>query len=908
MTTIKRPSSGPGSKGSIGRHQSNSSGSSSDSGGSSSGGEGNYTNPALAYVKGDVRHTETPVITKVVSSRETKTDTSTSSGGGSRGYVAASVLQGRATPTDIRTAQAQIRQETARGDMVVRAEKPQYKRTPSVIPQSYAVSQAVAEAEKKGATQAGPTRAEAERRLKEQKRQRDIASSLMGGNIPESVRGKELPGPLREAVRMELEPNQTIAQGTPLLGPGKVKTGISLARRAPAAAEKTAELARKVYTGWKESNIIADLLGKAGPKAAKIAENKGLQFSTKFAQRVGEGYVVTEGVSKGSRAVESVLSPEDKPILSDLGFQRAVTAAQEQSQAEAYQTGIIKGLASEIPIIGASQNLQAFDIAVTKELENAGYTGERLEQARRLAFGERTGRSNAEFWGLLTISRGSEVVGRQGVIQAFKEAKPFSKNAVVSETFKKTFPKIARAGAVEGLSTEVVLSSARESEKPLLPSTIAGVLPEITMPSERKAQYEKDVTAAYEAAGYTGEELKKGVSQTMQEFNPGSMPTITTEARITDMLGLTAGGYLSAGILGSTIAASQVSKKASVKAAGKALEYGSYLIDPLEKPGDISQDVVEKYFQRVANVPIRTPVITETILPENVARFSVDIKKPPVKEKPGVVIPSVGLAPGTKTKGKADVSALTGDVIIPPTPPEVVLMPDRTPITIIPPTPPSSGPGGSKGGGGGGGIPSIPYTPIVVPPTPLTPVPTPTPTPVLVPAVVPTPSWPVSPRVPNLVPTITSTPVPQPEVGVPTTPFVPTDVFTPAEVPVLPEVPVPTYAFTPTTSINVPAFTPLMRVPPPILPQWPGAGRGAGIGKGKRLKYLSELQLSRELLGSLVDAPVRRAEKLHAKPLADFGLNQGFDFFGRNNKNLVQSGKQKKKRKKAFAPGLPRLF
>lgn len=849
------------------------------SGGSGGGGDSNASSSQTATSQSSQQQPYNPalhsgVVTPDVRHTSIVRQNTQSSGG----YVSSSVLAGQPTETDKRIAEAQARQKTT--SQIVRAETTPQKKVSSggsslsgIIPQSYAVSQAIAQAEKDNRQARIPEKNTIV--IREEEREGvtyKLPKPLVLTEKQAVVRKEQQKKQRRYQQLQELQQagsDYLMVIPLPIPGGGKTRVASKTVRGVVGAIKSEAPA------------IIERGVGALG-KAKAVP---GVKYLASGAVALGEGYLVTKGVSEGSRLVTP---KESRELLQNPAFQEAVTKAQEKALSQSYDKAWYKGLAAELPMIGATQNLPGFDVAVTEELKAAGFQGEQLEKAKDLAFGERLSRSFAETGGLVTVSKAAEKIGRRAVGEAFEKAAPVAAKKISFETFKKTAPQIAKAGVVEGVGTEVVMSTARENKKPLLPSNARDLLP------------------------------------SWERSEEGKITGIKTEARITDMIGYGVAGGISAGVIGGIISAGTVAKSATGQTFGKIVEYGAYFSDPLEKPGDILEDISEGVFKVTSKVYPKKPTITKVVNPQDVASFGVTQQKgkPPTKQKPSPVY-AFSVTQETPTgvpttlpsiTGKKASNVMEGPTVVPPsfTPPTNKI--SKSPIpgpplpAITPPTTKKSGKGPSSF------LPTFVTTPAQTPTVPVTP------TTVSVPTVVPVNPFPISPDVIPSIPTSPNTQTPvNPITDVPTNPL--TDIPTAPEVPITPEVPIPVTPTVPVNvPINIPALTPLMRVPPPILPQWPGTGRGAGTGKGKRLKYVNELATSQSLLGDLAQSPNNNKSlwgipvpskqnlktgvldmKTRKQEYLDIPNISGFAFGPRMGK---KNGKKKKKKRSAIFPSI----
>lgn len=266
-------------------------------------------------------------------------------------------------------------------------------------------------------------------------------------------------------------------------------------------------------------------------------------------------------------------------------------------------------------------------------------------------------------------------------------------------------------------------------------------------------------------------------------------------------------GGLTAGVIGGTIASTRMNRPG----LSKVIEYGTYITDPFEKPGDIAQDIVEAIERRVTGRPTPRPVILETFKPGDVIVPGITpskTKKAPGQGEPNIIDPvkrrlrQMGTPSGMTVNNNLFVFSVT--------PPAQTTQPSR-------PSAPTISPG----------------VPVLT--NPLTNVFT------------PEPAFPTNPLAdiftpPSGVPTPTPVPVP---VGTPVN--VPTEIPIPAEVPlpVLSDVPL-------NVPINIPGFTPQLRVPPPLPFEFPAGGDGGGTAKRAKKAYVDEVEEGFKLLRSFL--------------------------------------------------------
>lgn len=133
-------------------------------------------------------------------------------------------------------------------------------------------------------------------------------------------------------------------------------------------------------------------------------------------------------------------------------------------------------------------------------------------------------------------------------------------------------------------------------------------------------------------------------------------------------------GALSAGLIGGTIAGTRATKPG----VSKVIEYGTYITDPFEKPGDLAQDLSEAITRRITKKAPRTPVITETLGAEDFFNIRVSGKTP---SKPKSSILQAGTIIGTpaQTPTKTQTPVKTKTVVNMPTMPSIF---GGVPITV----------------------------------------------------------------------------------------------------------------------------------------------------------------------------------------------------------------------------------
>lgn len=273
-------------------------------------------------------------------------------------------------------------------------------------------------------------------------------------------------------------------------------------------------------------------------------------------------------------------------------------------------------------------------------------------------------------------------------------------------------------------------------------------------------------------------------------------------------------GGVSAGVLGSIIGGLYRRPFAQ-----KGVEYATYLIDPLEKPGDIAQDALEALGRRFG----REYPSPQIILPENTqgVRFATTQSKGYTpRASPNLVVASIFTPPQKPTK----------TVSTPPSQARPPQIPSLS-YTVMPET---QAPSPGKGGSTRSTIPTLPSLPDVSFPTgSFSSATTPFPTPV---------------------------PLPVPETPLPVPSLVPSDVPSNSNIPSLIPATVPTNVPANILSTAFPTVTPQFRAPPPFFPTLGGFGSGFDYGKGKRpVRFVNELRAGRDLLRQTLGYPPPKA-------------------------------------------------
>lgn len=389
------------------------------------------------------------------------------------------------------------------------------------------------------------------------------------------------------------------------------------------------------------------------------------------------------------------------------------------------------------------------------------------------------------------------------------EISPFFSNQ--GAVYEKSLNEQLTALGFEGTALETAKSALIKERKAAAWGEAAGLL---TISAQAERVGRRGVAAAFEAAGVSGKQLikKKAGGELFKLvagplFKAGFIEGATGEsiqeiARQQDInlknIGLVGlAGGASATVIGGAI----IGTKINLPKLSKVIEWGGYLTDPFEKPGDLLQDLTEGFQKNILKQNIPVPTIFEHVGPKELLKLGTT---------------------GAKKGGK----------IL--TPPIITFTPTIGPQTQA-------------------NIPLTQEKPQQNPKFPAifqtdTKTKTPTKTQTNIPV-----SFPVN--VPILPEIITgSTPVNVPtEINIDTNIDIPIDI--PADIPaniptnVPSNVPIDIMA---TIPINIPTLTPQLRVPPPIPFDLPIFGTGKGYKKKKRTKVINELIAGQDLMNSML--------------------------------------------------------
>ena len=336
-------------------------------------------------------------------------------------------------------------------------------------------------------------------------------------------------------------------------------------------AGKLAKAPKAISLVAKASKVaIAAKAAEVAAKAPRLAKAATAASKTRFAR-----YLKDIGIA----GAEAVAVPVAGKKIGE------VTAPSEQR--EAFRAGIVKpaitaGVQKQREIAKGQSLVKsianefsiafgskpAFEAGVRESLTEQGITGKQKEAAVEAALRQRKFIAGSEAFSLLNIARLSERIGRKAVGEAFELA---AKKGI-------QIPK-KKVGRELIKQTFIPIAKA---------GAIEGAASQLTQDIAR----EQDIN------------LKN--------------------------VGLGAGlGFVSAGLIGSVgIAGTRI----PTPKVSKIIEVGSFIVDPFEKPGDILADIQGAAIRRVTGKAPRTPIITETIKPEDI--FGIGIKKSKAPAQP----------------------------------------------------------------------------------------------------------------------------------------------------------------------------------------------------------------------------------------------------------------------------------
>lgn len=508
---------------------------------------------------------------------------------------------------------------------------------------------------------------------------------------------------------------------------------------------------------------------KVGYKAAKVGYTA---FKGTRAGILTEGVIASlllgkAGVEVAKKVGKETASEEQRRIIESPDFSGAVSAgfrAEQQALSKQSSFGIpgtskgvsLKSIGFQIsPFL--SGNKKAYREGAEQYYKDLGYSSAEAQKRAEVVLRERKVRASGELASFLTISGTAERTGQKLLTKEFSVLGKKGVEVAEKEAGGLFFKKAFKAIAPAGF--------------------VEGFSQEIAQQQARQQQ--KDIKAAAVMGGY---------------------------------------GFLSAGVLGGTIAGLRIPKPKT----SKIIELGTYISDPFEKPGDILADIYGIGKRSITGEELPIPQVYRKFAKP---RDSVVFGKSPIVETPGIITPTpsktpTGVITPTKTEKPSDIFSFEKppkSQIMTPQKEEPLLNWDnlfrrsRTKKT-----------GGYK-------LPVLSISPTAV----KTPVQTPTKT--------PTPT--------SIISNIFGTPTPSPTPTPSKTPT-PIDIFSPTKTPTQTITGTPTPTFTP---VSIPILTPIMRAPPPI-PFGSGFDFGGsifGTRKGKRKTYIDELAAAQKAFFAL---------------------------------------------------------
>lgn len=437
------------------------------------------------------------------------------------------------------------------------------------------------------------------------------------------------------------------------------------------------------------------------------------------------------------------------------------------------------------------------------------YEADRFADASRPDIGLEDAAFNAVYGQSLESSKKEGIVGALGYdLTLFAGSKA---------EFKKTARAEFAARGLKGKQLDAAVNEAVRTRTIMGVGEAAAFL-NIARASESVGR--ANVNAAFNKAAKAGKVFPKdkaGLELFKMTFTPiakagaaEGVATVFTQdiarKQKTDPAELLIGGALgaaTAGVIGGSIAGTRVNKPG----VSKFIEYGAYITDPFEKPGDLLQDVTEFAVKKTTGKAATKPTVFTAVNPMDI--MSVGTTTPANNKNKGK---------GAKRPNLPGIIGFSSENNI-----NEAMAQMQNSVN-------QQQQGNKKKGRGGKAFGAPTNVPVGIK----------TPTNVPVPAIFDTPR--INPsNVPSnpIIPDGGTVPVP-PSIPEFVPPDVPADV--PADVPVNINVPA-------AVPISIPAVTPQFRIPPPIPLQFPaGSGSGASY-KGERKRYVNELDAALGILG-----------------------------------------------------------
>jgi len=324
------------------------------------------------------------------------------------------------------------------------------------------------------------------------------------------------------------------------------------------------------------SGVKAAAKAAKASKAIKLAQAAAATRAGKFFKFLGLQTAKGVLIPKVSKKISEITAPEEQKELIQQDFFKDVFSNAFGAETEAVsQKGIIKRIGFQLtPFAGEKK---AFEKQLRVEAKARELTQKQTEALVKAGLRQRKATAIGEGITLLELSRGAEAFGRPAVKAAFKTAVKTTKKKAFVDIFKKTAIPIGLAGIGEASSQELAQQFGRGEKIQILPTKKDG--------------------------------FKLGI------------------------VGSGAAGFVSAALLGPTIAGLKPFKPG----ASKVVEIAASIGDPFEKPADILQDITEVAIKKVTGkAPARigfTTVITPTES-LTVGRRKEKPKAPPRAEAP----------------------------------------------------------------------------------------------------------------------------------------------------------------------------------------------------------------------------------------------------------------------------------
>lgn len=265
-----------------------------------------------------------------------------------------------------------------------------------------------------------------------------------------------------------------------------------------------------------------------------------------------------EAAYQGTRLIGRATENEQQRLIrQSAGYSDAYKVA-FQAQDEAVRSrGIWQSIANELPVVGNYLDRNTFRNTFTQRYMEAGYSPAQAEAAANLALRERNFASGGEAAGLLAVSRASESIGRREIAFAFEKAEQkgtqILRNQAFGQIFKRTAPRIAVAGFIEGATSEIIQEQARQRKfspkdvalmgglgagtAGLIGGTIAGARAAQKNAVARFIEVGTYISDPFEKPGDILQDVTEGVTRRLTGRAP-RVPVITGAITSNDVLGL----------------------------------------------------------------------------------------------------------------------------------------------------------------------------------------------------------------------------------------------------------------------------------------------------------------------------------------------------------------------------------